>query len=209
MHLLAVEFRLKIGSMDYLLAHTAAECRAQASMLYDMQTKILHKIGISPDGMPKLINTDQLQRMQDKADAISKLQRELQNYIQAYKLSRLQDDDISSGVSNSGTNNKGTTRQVEDVVLWEQGPPGPGVPHTMVTKKGKWKHWCPHHLKWTKHTPEECRIQLETKEDSHDNGTLTASLDKVIILATQRCNLMVEKNEWALETPKKDKIIAM
>ena len=26
---------------------------------------------------------------------------------------------------------------------------------------------------------------------------------KIIILATQRYNLMVERNEWALETPKK------
>ena len=74
--------------------------------------------------------------MQDKAGAISKLQWELQNDIQDYKLSRLQDDDISSGVSNTGTNNKGAKRQVKDVVLWERVPPGPGMPHTMVTKKG-------------------------------------------------------------------------
>jgi hypothetical protein len=44
---------------------------------------------------------------------------------------------------------------------------------------------------------------IETKEYSHDDGTLTASSDKIIILATQRYNLMVERNEWALETPKK------
>ena len=50
---------------------------------------------------------------------------------------------------------------------------------------------------------------IERKEDSHDNGTLTASSDEIIILATQRYNLMVERNEWALETPNKDEIIAM
>ena len=50
---------------------------------------------------------------------------------------------------------------------------------------------------------------IETKEDSHDDGTLTASSDKIIILATQRYNLMKERNEWTLETPKKDAIIAM
>jgi hypothetical protein len=50
---------------------------------------------------------------------------------------------------------------------------------------------------------------IETKEDSHDDGTLTASSDEIIILATQRYNLMVERNEWALEAPKKDEIIAM
>jgi hypothetical protein len=114
--------------------------------------------------------------MQDKADSIRKLQRELQKEIQAYKLSRLQDDDVSSNVSNTGTknkaphtlavpdqaiqkHNKGTKRQVEDVVLWERVPPEPGVPHTMVTKRGKWRHWCPHHHKWTQHTPDKCRIQ--------------------------------------------------
>ena len=50
---------------------------------------------------------------------------------------------------------------------------------------------------------------IETKEDSHNDGTLTASADKIIVLAMQRYNLMVERNEWALETPKKDEIIAM
>ena len=36
------------------------------------------------DGMPKLTNAEQLQKLQDKADVISKLQRELQKDIQAY-----------------------------------------------------------------------------------------------------------------------------
>jgi hypothetical protein len=35
------------------------------------------------DGMPKLTNAEQLQKMQDKADAISKLHQELQKDIQA------------------------------------------------------------------------------------------------------------------------------
>ena len=39
---------------------------------------------------------------------------------------------------------------------------------------------------------------IETKEDSHDDGTLTASADEIIVLAMQRYNLMVERNEWAL-----------
>jgi hypothetical protein len=50
---------------------------------------------------------------------------------------------------------------------------------------------------------------IETKEDSHDDGTLTASSDEIIILATQRYNLMVERKEWSLETSKKDEVIAM
>ena len=126
--------------------------------------------------MPKLTNAEQLQKMQEKADAISKLQQELQKDIQAYKLRRLQDDDTNSDVSNTGTkneaphtltvpdqaiqkHNKGAKRQVGDAVLWERVPPGPGVLRTMVTKCGKWRHWCPHHQKWTQHPPDECRIQ--------------------------------------------------
>ena len=110
------------------------------------------------DGMPKLTKTEQLQIMQDKSDVIIKLQRELQKDIQDYKLTNLQylltepDQAIPK-------HNKGAKRQVEDVVLWERVPPGPGVPHTMVTKKGKHRHWCPHHHKWTQHTPKECKIQ--------------------------------------------------
>ena len=196
LHLLATELNLKKGSLAHMMANTSAKRRIRAAMQYDMQTKILQKIGIPPtsqqnqdgesnkdvdkevseststcagssdkdrstmeDGMPKLTNTEQLQRMQDKADAISKLQRELQNDIQAYKLSRLQDDDVSSGVSNTGTKSKSTKRQVGDAELWGRVPPGLDVPHTLMTKRGKCRHWCPHHHKWTQHTPGECRFQ--------------------------------------------------
>ena len=212
-HLLSTELNLEKGFLAHMMANTAAECSIWAAMQYDMQTKILQKIGISPtsqqtqdreskeyvnkevseststcagfsdedrstldDGMPKLTSIEQLQRMQDKAEAISNLQRELQNNIQAYKLSHLQDDDVSSGVSNTGTknkamsllavpdqaikkDNKGTKRQVGDAESWGQVPPGPGVPHTLMTKRGKCRHWCPHHHKWTQHPPVECRFQ--------------------------------------------------
>jgi hypothetical protein len=86
------------------------------------------------------------------------LQWELQKDIQAYKLSRREDLPEVPNLA-IPEHNKDAKRQVEEVVLWEQVPPGPGVPHTMMIKKDKWKHWCPHHHKWTLHTPEECRIQ--------------------------------------------------
>jgi len=41
------------------------------------------------DGMPKRTIGEQLQKIQDKADVVSKLQQELQKDIQAFKLSRL------------------------------------------------------------------------------------------------------------------------
>jgi oligoribonuclease (3'-5' exoribonuclease) len=212
LHLLATELNLERGSLAHMMANTAAERRIWAAMQYDVHTKILKKISISPtsqqtqdreskeyvnkevseststcagfsdedrstldDGMPKLTSIEQLQRMQDKAEAISNLQRELQNNIQAYKLSHLQDDDVSSGVSNTGTknkamsllavpdqaikkDNKGTKRQVGDAESWGQVPPGPGVPHTLMTKRGKCRHWCPHHHKWTQHPPRRVQI---------------------------------------------------
>jgi hypothetical protein len=58
------------------------------------------------DGMPKRTIAEQLQKMQDKADVISKLQRELQKDIQAFKPSCLQDDDASSDMSNTWTKNE-------------------------------------------------------------------------------------------------------
>ena len=169
--------------------------------------------------MPKITNAKQLQKMQDKAYVISKLQRELQKDIQAFKHSRLrdsstgsnvvnhwpgnevlkiqiklqqdiqvakpgclQDDDANNDVSNTWTgngalhkiavpdqvvqeHNGGTKRQVEDAILWPRVPPGLGVPHTMVTKRGKWMHWCPHHHHWTVHPPAECRIRPDTDGD--------------------------------------------
>jgi hypothetical protein len=96
--------------------------------------------------------------MQDKADNIAKLQRELQKDIQDYKLCNLADQltEIDLSVLR---HNRGTKRELDNVVLWERVPPGPGVPHTMMTKKGKVRHWCPHHHKWTQHSPEECKAQ--------------------------------------------------
>jgi hypothetical protein len=110
------------------------------------------------DGMPKLTKAGQLQIMQGKSNVIIKLQRELQKDIQDYKLADLQYL-LAEPNQAIPKHNKGAKRQVKDVVLWERVPPGPGVPHTMVTKKSKHRHWCPHHHKWTQHTPKECKIQ--------------------------------------------------
>ena len=179
MHRLAIELNLKKGSMENTMANTAAKRRTRAAMQYDLQAKILWKIGSLPTfqqtqgGESK---EEQLQKMQDKADVISKLQQELHRDIHAYKLSRLQDDDVSSDLSNTGTGkgaphmatvpnrvvqgpNRGTKRQVEEASFWQPVQPEPGVPHTMVAKRGKGRHWCPQHHKWTLHTPDECKIQ--------------------------------------------------
>ena len=59
------------------------------------------------DGIPKGTIAEQLQKMQDKADEISKLQRELQKDIQAFKFSSLQHDDANSDMSNTWTGNRG------------------------------------------------------------------------------------------------------
>jgi hypothetical protein len=181
--LLAKELNIERGSLEHTIANSAAQRRTKAAMQFDMQTKIIQKIasqktqdkecgkstGIydgllkedSPtmkDSMPNLTKTEQLQIMQDKADTIAKLQRELQKDIQDYKLGNLADL-LTATDQSIPRHNRGTKRELDDEVLWERMPPGPGVPHTMMTKKGKVRHWCPHHHKWTQHSSEECRAQ--------------------------------------------------
>jgi hypothetical protein len=183
LQLLAEELNIEKCSMAHMMANSAAQRRTKAAMQFDMQTKILQKIasqqtqdkecgkstGIyaglleedSPtmkDSMPNLTKTEQLQIMQDKADNIAKLQRELQKDIQDYKLGNLADLLTANDLS-VPKHDRGTKREFDDVVLWERVPPGPGVPHKMMTKNGKVRHWCPHHQKWTQHSPEECRAQ--------------------------------------------------
>ena len=63
----------------------------------------------SEDSMPKEDIGKQIQDMQDKAVFISKLQRELQQEIHAFKLKRLQDRGINSDMVNIWTGN-GTPR---------------------------------------------------------------------------------------------------
>ena len=104
------------------------------------------------DGMPNLTKTEQLQIMQDKSDVIIKLQLELQKDIQDYKLTNLQDL-LAEPNQAIQKRNKGAKRQVKEVVLWEQVQPGSRVPHTILTKKGKWRHWCPRHNKWIQDPP--------------------------------------------------------
>jgi hypothetical protein len=181
--LLAEELNIEKGSLEHTIANTAAQRRIKAAMQFDMQTKIIQKIASqqtrnkecgkstgmydgllkddSPtmkDSMPNLTKPEQLQIMQDKADNIAKLQRELQKDIQDYKLGNLADLLTVTDLS-TPRHNRGTKRESDDVISWERVPPGPGVPHKMMTKKGKVRHWCPHHHKWTQHPPEECRAQ--------------------------------------------------
>jgi hypothetical protein len=182
LHLLALEGKLKEGSLEHTVANSLATRRIRAAMPHEVlwvpakkQTEEdMVEEGSQPtddsaglsdkdrttmeDGMPKLTKAGQLQIMQGKSDVIIKLQRELQKDIQDYKLADLQYL-LSEPDQVIPKHNKGAKRQVEDVMVWERVPPGPGVPHTMVTKRGKHRHWCPHHHKWTQHTPKECRIQ--------------------------------------------------
>ena len=110
------------------------------------------------DSMPKLTKTERLQIMQDKLYVIIKLQRELQKDIQDYKLGNLEDL-LTVPDPSVPKHDRSTGREFDDVVLWERVPPGPGVPHKMMTKKGKLRHWSPHHHKWTQHPPKECRAK--------------------------------------------------
>jgi hypothetical protein len=181
--LLAEEHNIERGSLEHTIANTVAQRRTMATMQFDMQTKTIQKIASqqtqnkergkstdiydglleenSPtlmDGMHKLTKTEQLQIMEYKHNVIAKLQRELQKEIQDYKLGNLEDPLTANNLS-VPKHDRGTKREFDDAILWERVPPGPGVPHKMWTKKGKVRHWCPHHQKWTQHTPKECRAQ--------------------------------------------------
>ncbi len=175
--LLALEGNLEEGLLEHTVANSRAERRIQVNMshevLWEPTKKQIKKdsqptgdsAGLSnedrttmEDGMPKLTKAGQFQIMQGKSNLIIKLQREIQKEIQDYKLAEPQYL-LAEPNQAIPKHNKGAKRQVEDVVVWERVPPGPGVPHTMVTKKGKHRHWFPHHRKWTQHTPKECKIQ--------------------------------------------------
>jgi len=168
LRLLALEGNLEEGLLEHTVANSCAKRKIRVDMSHEViwkPTKNQTQGGESKedratmeDGMPKLTKTEQLQIMQDKSDVIIKLQRELQKEIQDYKLTNLQYL-LTEPNQAIPKHNKGAKRQVKDVVLWERVPLGPGVPHTMVTKKSKYRHWCPHHHKWTHHTPKECEIQ--------------------------------------------------
>ena len=60
----------------------------------------------SEDSMSKGGIGKQIQDMQDKADFISKLQQELRQEIQAFKLKRLQDRGIDSDTVSTWTKNR-------------------------------------------------------------------------------------------------------
>ena len=48
MHLLAMELKLKEGSMDLLVANAVVRRKTRAAMQHEVQTKGLQKIGILP-----------------------------------------------------------------------------------------------------------------------------------------------------------------
>ena len=137
---------------------------------------------MSEDGMTKETTGEQIQKMQDKADFIVQLQRELQQDIQVLKNNRLWDSVTNSDMINTGNkswapdttsvpdqviqaHNRGTKQQVGGTLVWKQTPPEPDEPHTRVTKQGTVWHWCPHHNLWTCHKPCECKIRPDTDQD--------------------------------------------
>ena len=125
MHLLAIELKLERYSLGLTVANAVAKRRIRAAMQSEVQTKELRKIRNLPllpqaqgekpkenkdrlmieDGMPKGTIGEQLQEMQDKADVISELQRELQKVIQTFKLSCLQNSSTNSNRVNNWTGN--------------------------------------------------------------------------------------------------------
>jgi len=132
MHLLAMELNLEKGLLDLMVANAVVERKTWAAMQYEVQTEELLKISwqsVEPtgncagfsdkyrstieDGRTHGTIAEQLQKMQDMADVISKLQLELRKDIQEFKLSRLQDSSTNSNVVNRWPRNEALKIQRE------------------------------------------------------------------------------------------------
>ncbi len=53
------------------------------------------------------------------------------------------------------------------------------------------------------------RSYIKCKQDAYTNGTLTLTHKKLIMLATNKFNLLKQEGMWGTKSPDKDKIVAM
>jgi hypothetical protein len=73
----------------------------------------------------------------------------------------------NGGNSGNNNNNGSSGKDNKGKYGWKKVPPKPNKPHTIVWRtNGKTYHWCPHHLQWTIHHPNDC-----TKGNGGDNAT--------------------------------------
>ena len=71
---------------------------------------------------------------------------------------------------NGKKGNKNKQRQKQDEELKKK-PPADGEP-TVKTVKGKSYYWCPEHMAWTMHKPDDCRLK-DQRTNQRNNGSST------------------------------------
>ena len=57
---------------------------------------------------------------------------------------------------------------------WKKVPPNEGAPET-IQRDNKTYHWCPEHLAWCIHKPEECELKKQREEKSKTNTEHTST----------------------------------
>jgi hypothetical protein len=53
------------------------------------------------------------------------------------------------------------------------------------------------------------RSYIKCKQDAYTDGTLTLTHEELIMLATNKFNLLKQEETWGAKSPNKDKIVAM
>jgi len=70
------------------------------------------------------------------------------------------------------TSNKKKQKEEE---AWMKVPPKDGEPTTKMYKGKKW-YWCIHHMAWTMHTPEDCKLGKERAAAAADKSVPTSTM---------------------------------
>ena len=67
---------------------------------------------------------------------------------------------------------------------WKKVPPKDGEKHEKKYDKRTY-HWCEHHMAWTMHSPKECRLGNEQKEEKASSATVAAAAAAAVNPATK------------------------
>jgi hypothetical protein len=82
-------------------------------------------------------------------------------------------DKTKAAIDGGTTKTKGKEFQKKDEA-WKKTPPAAGEPRTKKIRS-KVFHWCDHHMAWTMHKPDECRLRPGYSDAATNAATPTAA----------------------------------